>query len=76
MTNKDEEMARRVRENRLRRAAQRQGLTLLKCRARDPRAIGFGLFMICKDGTVERGRRSDYSLTIDQVERRLKGEDI
>jgi hypothetical protein len=37
---------RKVLENRLRRAADRQGLRLEKSRLRDPLAIGYGTFML------------------------------
>jgi hypothetical protein len=37
---------RKVLENRLRRAAGRQGLRLEKSRLRDPRAIGYGTFRL------------------------------
>jgi len=36
----------KVRENRLRLAAQRQGLALVKSRRRDPRAIGHGCYCL------------------------------
>jgi hypothetical protein len=36
----------KVRENRLRRMAQRQGLALVKSRRRDPRAIDYGAYML------------------------------
>lgn len=36
----------KVRENRLRRMAERQGLQLVKSRRRDPLAIGYGGFML------------------------------
>jgi hypothetical protein len=36
----------KVRENRLRLAARRQGLALVKSRRRDPRAIGFGCYSL------------------------------
>jgi hypothetical protein len=36
----------KVLENRLRRAAARQGLKLEKSRARDPRALGFGTYRL------------------------------
>jgi hypothetical protein len=35
-----------VRENRLRRMAQRQGLMLQKTRRRDPRAIDYGSYLL------------------------------
>jgi hypothetical protein len=36
----------KVRENRLRRMADRQGLRLLKSRVRDPRSIDFGIYWL------------------------------
>ena len=36
----------KVRENRLRRMAERQGLELRKSRRRDPRAIDYGTYML------------------------------
>ena len=36
----------KVRENRLRRAAERQGLRLVKSRRRDPRAFDYGKYML------------------------------
>src|SRR6266480_2203539 len=40
------ERAEKVRENRLRRMAERQGLQLVKSRRRDPRAIDYGGYML------------------------------
>jgi hypothetical protein len=39
-------MAERVRENRLRRMADRQGLRLMKSRRRDPRAVDYKRYML------------------------------
>lgn len=39
-------MSDKVRENRLRRMADRQGLRLVKSRRRDPRAIDYGGYML------------------------------
>jgi hypothetical protein len=41
-----EEQEVKVRENRLRRAAERQGLRLVKSRRRDPRAFDYGKYML------------------------------
>lgn len=49
-------------ENRMRRVAERQGLTLTKSRRRDPRAIGYGTFTLT-DGVTVLGER----LSITQV---------
>lgn len=40
------DQAEKVRENRLRRMAERQGLTLTRSRRRDPRALDFGLYWL------------------------------
>jgi hypothetical protein len=59
----------KVRENRLRRAAQRQGLELRKIRRRDPRAIDYGRWWLIDVETggvwLDQGR---FGLTIDEVE--------
>ncbi len=39
----------KVFENRLRRASARQGLTLVKSRTRDPRAIGYGTYLLADE---------------------------
>jgi hypothetical protein len=63
--------AEKVRENRLRRMAERQGLTLVKSRRRDPRALDYDMWMIVDPTTnvvvagAETGRAA---MTIDQVE--------
>ena len=59
----------KVRENRLRRAAERQGLELRKIRRRDPRAIDYGRFWLIDSETggvwLDQGR---FGLSIDEVE--------
>ena len=45
--------AHKVRENRLRRAAERQGLRLVKSRRRDPRAVGLGTYMLVGNDSDE-----------------------
>jgi hypothetical protein len=68
----------RTREQRLRRAANRQGFRLVKSRSRDPRAIDWGCYMIVRldNDTVEAGTggigRPSFSL--DDVERFLTEE--
>jgi hypothetical protein len=39
----------KVRENRLRRMAERQGMRLVKSRRRDPNAIDFGTYQLVDD---------------------------
>ncbi|WP_431881545.1 hypothetical protein [Micromonospora chalcea] len=61
----------KVRENRLRRSAARQGLTLTRSRRRDPRAVDFGRYWLASsDGEIQC---DPEGLTIDQVEERLLG---
>lgn len=62
--------AEQVRENRLRRMAARQLLTLQKTRRRDPRAVDFATFTILRDGEVVAGP----GLAVDDVEAFLLGE--
>ena len=67
----------KIRENRLRRAAKRQGRELQKSRARDPRALGFGRWRLVDAATnavVAGGHPWDYSLTLDEVEAWLTGD--
>jgi hypothetical protein len=67
----------KVRENRLRRAAVRQGLTLSKSRARDPRALEYDRWHIIDayTNTIVAGAHPwNYSLTLDEVEDYLASE--
>lgn len=58
----------KVRENRLRRMANRQSLRLLKPRPRE----GFRGYMICDhEGRIVAGGEPAYSLDMDAVERFL-----
>ena len=73
-------MEEKVRENRLRRAAERQGLMLRKSRRRDARALDSGTYWLIKGergkvrgsgrGAIVGGER----MTLDQVEAYLMGE--
>jgi hypothetical protein len=68
----------KVRENRLRRMADRQGLALRKSGRRDPRALDYGMYALIdpKTNTHVAGAQSGrYDLTIDDVEEYLTGED-
>ena len=61
----------KVRENRLRRMADRRGLRLMKSRRRDPNAIDHGLYALI-DLDSNRLINSDnvnsiYALTLDDV---------
>lgn len=60
----------KVLENRLRRAAKRQGLVLVKSRSRDPRAIDYGGYMLADadtDKVVAGGLGSRQALTLTEV---------
>ncbi|MFI6329880.1 hypothetical protein ACIBBG_16455 [Micromonospora chersina] len=65
-------MSDKVRENRLRRMAERQGLKLLKSRRRDPRATDYGKYWLANvsTDTLETG---EHGLTLDEIEAYLKG---
>ncbi len=60
----------KVRENRSRRAAERQGYQLHKSPRRDPRALDYGLWWIQNTSTGEW--ISDEGKTLAEVERWLK----
>ena len=67
----------KVRENRLRRAAQRQGLQIAKSRRRDFRALDYGGYMIVDPNTnsvVAGATPNAYMMDLDQVEDFLRGE--
>jgi hypothetical protein len=62
----------KIRENRLRRMAERQGLALRKSRRRDTRAIDYGMYMLVDPrsdyvvaGTEHMGRPN---MSLDDVE--------
>lgn len=71
MTNQTE----KIRENRLRRMAERQGVALVKSRRRDPRAIDYGGWMIVDPSTnavvAGTGAVGRPSMSLDDVERWL-----
>ena len=63
----------KVRENRLRRMAHRQGLSLWRSRRRDENAIDYGLYALTGPrGPVHpQGPISFYALDLDEVEEYL-----
>jgi len=66
--------AEKTRENRLRRAAARQGLRIKKARRRDPLGYRFGGYMLIDsstDAVVAGGSPIPYGLTVDGVEEYL-----
>lgn len=69
----------KVRENRLRRAADRQGLRLAKSRSRDPNAIDYGLYALIdiqRNFAVNPAIAGRWvcSWTLDAVEEYLRGD--
>ena len=70
----------KVRENRLRRAAARQGLQLQKSRRRDPRASDFGMYYVVQvtaPGGHWRSREllsPEQGMSLDEVEVFLTGD--
>lgn len=65
----------KVFENRLRRAAERQGYILEKSRRRDTRAKDFGRFRILADARdIDHARQTiPFTLTANEVEQFLSG---
>lgn len=65
----------KIRENRLRRMAERQGLRLEKSRRRDPRALEYGTYMLVAENTntiVAAGNNDrGYGLSLDEIEETL-----
>jgi hypothetical protein len=64
----------KVREARLRRMAERQGLRLEKTRRRDHRAVDYGTYQLVdpyKNTLVRAGLSSGFGLSLDDVERVL-----
>jgi len=62
------------RENRLRRTAARRGLVLMKCRRRDPLAIGYGTYQLVDGGNhvvACRDNDNGYGLNLDEIEQFL-----
>ena len=65
--------AQKVRENRVRNTARRQGLTLVKTRVRDPMATGYGTYQLVDETTGQRAAKDvddDYSNEWDDRQRR------
>lgn len=69
----------KVRENRLRAAARRQGYQIVKSRRRDPRAPDYGGYMIVNphNNSAEVGGMGDsFQMTIDDVEKWLTSDEV
>lgn len=64
----------KVRENRLRRMAERQGLALIKSRRRDPRALDFGVYWLTKSGSSSTTQPAEPGVSLDEIEARLVGD--
>ena len=65
----------KIRENRLRRAASRQGLALSRSRRRDPHAIDFGGYMLVdamRNTVAFGGHPHAFSADLDDIEGFLK----
>jgi hypothetical protein len=60
----------------MRRMATRQGLALKKSPRRDPRAIGYGTYMLvdlASNGIAAMGLPDGYGLALDDIESELTG---
>lgn len=66
----------KVRENRLRRMAERQGLRLIKSRRRDEFASGYGTYMLVAGQGTEMSDGADvmYGFDLDEIENQLRGQ--
>jgi len=68
----------KVRENRARRAAERQGLVLKASRRRDPRALDFGCYALTDlwSGAIVAGvgGTGRFEFSLDDVEEYLNGD--
>jgi hypothetical protein len=68
-------MAEKVRENRARRKAARQGLRLEKSRRRDPDATDYGTYQLVWIDTnaiaASGGNRGGYGMHLDEIEASL-----
>src|SRR5262245_9437932 len=62
----------KIRENRLRRVAERQGLRIIKSRRRDPRALDYGGYMLSDESNNSVMGR--YWRTLDEIETYLLGD--
>jgi len=62
----------KIYEDRIRRAANRQGFTLVKSRRRDPRAVGYGCYMLTDTATnsvvMGVGPTGEPGANIEEVE--------
>ena len=77
MTTDTERSADKVRENRYRRMLQRRGFQLVKSRRRDPRALGFGGFIIVDasaNAVVAGEIDSPRALNLDEVQAWLESD--
>jgi hypothetical protein len=69
----------KVRENKLRRIADRRGLQLMKSRSRDPKAVDYGLYALVDvrtNASINPAIASRWvcSWTLDEVESYLGGD--
>ena len=62
----------KIRENRLRRMAARQGLTLTRSKRRDPRALDYGVYWI-GDANNQALLTNERGIDLDEVEKYLTG---
>lgn len=66
-------MADKVQENRIRRMAQRQGMSVEKVRRIDPKALDYGkLRLLDAKGQIVRFGESEFG-TADEIEAHLRG---
>lgn len=65
----------KVRENKARRAAERQGYALHRNRRRDPRALGYGTYSLSSRHALTASAAAPQSANLHEVESFLKIKD-
>jgi hypothetical protein len=65
----------KVRENKARRMARRQGLRLIKSRRRDPYALDYGHYWLADISTNLLLIGGEWGVSLDEIEAWLTGED-
>lgn len=58
----------KVRENKLRRAAERQGYTLHRNRRRDPKALGYGTYSLASNHAATASTSPPAEVSLAEVE--------
>jgi hypothetical protein len=66
----------KIRENRLRRAASRQGLSLRKSRRRDPQALEYGRYWLIDPYMNAMVAGGQWGYSLDDIEEELRTREV